>query len=192
MASGRHHAGELEWRRAGRWPPAPWWRRWSPHRFRTGRPPCRRSRRRCRRRCRRWWRGCADHLPGMPASTLPTMSPPTSAPLVKMPPPRRAKIEISEAPKRQRHQRIDHRAAGRVEAHRTGEEAEIERDAEKAEARDEKAGDRARLEGEVETAGQRLGRGLRDAHVGAHRDVHADEAGSARQHGADGRKPMAA
>src|ERR1700692_3633220 len=36
---------------------------------------------------------------GMPASTLPTRSPPTSAPLVKMPPPRRAKIEISDAPK---------------------------------------------------------------------------------------------
>ena len=36
---------------------------------------------------------------GMPASTLPTRSPPTSAPLVKMPPPRRAKIEIREAPK---------------------------------------------------------------------------------------------
>ena len=36
---------------------------------------------------------------GMPASTLPTMSPPTSAPLVKMPPPRRAKIEIRLAPK---------------------------------------------------------------------------------------------
>jgi hypothetical protein len=34
----------------------------------------------------------------MPASTLPTRSPPTSAPLVKMPPPKRAKIEISEAP----------------------------------------------------------------------------------------------
>src|SRR2546430_12541599 len=34
---------------------------------------------------------------GMPASTLPTRSPPTSAPLVKMPPPRRAKIEISDA-----------------------------------------------------------------------------------------------
>jgi hypothetical protein len=79
--------------------PAPWWRPSSPRRSRTGRPPCRRSRRRCRRRCRRWWPGCADHLPGMPASTLPTMSPPTSAPLVKMPPPRRAKIEISEAPK---------------------------------------------------------------------------------------------
>ncbi len=35
---------------------------------------------------------------GMPASTLPTMSVPTSAPLVKMPPPRRAKTEISDAP----------------------------------------------------------------------------------------------
>src|SRR5688572_28925268 len=36
---------------------------------------------------------------GMPASTFPTRSAPTSAPLVKMPPPRRAKIEISEPPK---------------------------------------------------------------------------------------------
>ena len=36
---------------------------------------------------------------GMPASTLPTRSPPTSAPLVKMPPPRRAKMEMREAPK---------------------------------------------------------------------------------------------
>ena len=35
---------------------------------------------------------------GMPASTLPTRSAPTSAPLVKMPPPRRAKIEINEPP----------------------------------------------------------------------------------------------
>src|SRR6185295_3729440 len=33
---------------------------------------------------------------GIPASTLPTMSPPTSAPLVKMPPPSRAKIEIND------------------------------------------------------------------------------------------------
>ena len=36
---------------------------------------------------------------GMPASTLPTRSAPTSAPLVKIPPPKRAKIEISEPPK---------------------------------------------------------------------------------------------
>src|SRR2546427_510043 len=35
---------------------------------------------------------------GMPASTLPTRSAPTSAPLVKMPPPSRAKIEISDPP----------------------------------------------------------------------------------------------
>ena len=34
----------------------------------------------------------------MPASTLPTKSAPTSAPLVKMPPPKRAKIEIKEDP----------------------------------------------------------------------------------------------
>jgi hypothetical protein len=36
---------------------------------------------------------------GMPASTLPTRSAPTSAALVKMPPPNRAKTEISEPPK---------------------------------------------------------------------------------------------
>ncbi len=36
---------------------------------------------------------------GMPASTFPTRSAPTSAPLVKMPPPRRAKIEMREEPK---------------------------------------------------------------------------------------------
>ena len=36
---------------------------------------------------------------GMPASILPTMSAPTSAPFVKMPPPRRANTEISEPPK---------------------------------------------------------------------------------------------
>ncbi len=35
---------------------------------------------------------------GMPASTLPTRSAPTSAPLVKMPPPRRAKIEMRDEP----------------------------------------------------------------------------------------------
>ena len=34
----------------------------------------------------------------MPASTFPTKSAPTSAPFVKIPPPSRAKIEISEAP----------------------------------------------------------------------------------------------
>ena len=35
----------------------------------------------------------------MPASTFPTKSAPTSAPLVNIPPPNLAKIEISDAPK---------------------------------------------------------------------------------------------
>ncbi len=35
---------------------------------------------------------------GMPASTLPTRSAPTSAAFVKMPPPKRANTEISEQP----------------------------------------------------------------------------------------------
>ena len=35
---------------------------------------------------------------GIPASTLPTKSAPTSAPLVKIPPPSLAKIEIRDAP----------------------------------------------------------------------------------------------
>ena len=36
---------------------------------------------------------------GIPASTFPTKSAPTSAPFVKIPPPNLAKIEIKEAPK---------------------------------------------------------------------------------------------
>jgi len=36
---------------------------------------------------------------GIPASTLPTKSAPTSAPFVKIPPPNLAKIEIKDAPK---------------------------------------------------------------------------------------------
>ena len=35
---------------------------------------------------------------GIPASTFPTKSAPTSAPLVKIPPPNLAKIEINDAP----------------------------------------------------------------------------------------------
>src|SRR5215510_13847055 len=64
---------------------------------------------------------------GMPASTLPTRSAPTSAPFVKMPPPRRAKIEISEPPnsRKDRDQRAAEREAdqgledrGLLHAHR--------------------------------------------------------------------------
>jgi hypothetical protein len=41
------------------------------------------------------------------------------------------------------------------------------------------------LKASFEPAAERRGGGLRGAHVGAHRDVHADEAGGARQHRAD-------
>ena len=122
---------------------------------------------------------------GMPASTLPTRSPPTSAPLVKMPPPRRAKIEISDAPK-------PSATSASMTVRSLGalcivpvEEAEIECHAKQRETRNQHAGDGARLEGEFKPAGERLGGGLRDPHVGAHRDIHADEAGRTRQHGAD-------
>src|SRR5207244_7832124 len=54
-------------------------------------------------------------------------------------------------------------------------------------SRDQETGDGARLEGELEAAGERSGRRLRRADVGAHRDVHADEAGRTRQDGADGK-----
>ena len=40
-------------------------------------------------------------------------------------------------------------------------------------------------EGHRQAFGQRAGGGLRGAHVGAHGHQHADEAGRARQHGAD-------
>jgi hypothetical protein len=87
---------------------------------------------------------------GMPASTLPTRSPPTSAPLVKMPPPRRAKIEISEAPKESATSAsMTVRLVG-AKRQRAGQEDVIEGDAEQAETRHQHAGDRARLEGEIE------------------------------------------
>ncbi len=85
----------------------------------------------------------------------------------------------------ERNHRIDHRAViGRL-VHRAGEEAEIKRHPEQCETRDQHAGYRARFEREFEPAGERLRGGLRDAHVGAHRNIHADEAGRARQDRAD-------
>ena len=56
---------------------------------------------------------------------LADQSPPTSAPLVKMPPPRRAKIEISDAPKPSADERVDDDAVIRRVMQRAGEEAEI-------------------------------------------------------------------
>ncbi len=120
----------------------------------------------------------------MPASTLPTRSAPTSAPLVKMPPPRRAKIEISDAPN---DRPTSASRIARCSTPSAEQDAVVEGDAEQAQGDDEHAGDRPGLEGDVEAAGEAAGRGgLGCAGVGAHRDVHADEAGCGGQAGADG------
>ncbi len=88
-------------------------------------------------------------------------------------------------PEAQRHQCVDDGAIiGRI-VHRSGEEAEIEGDAEQREACDQQPGDGAGLEGELEAAGKRSDRRLGGANIGAHRDVHADEAGQAREDRAD-------
>ena len=85
----------------------------------------------------------------------------------------------------ERDQRVDRGPVrGRI-AERAGENAEIDGDPEQREAGDQQAGHRARAEGDVEAAGERFGRRLRGAHIGAHRDVHADEAGGAGEDGAD-------
>ena len=85
----------------------------------------------------------------------------------------------------ERNERIDHLAVVRRHLQRAGEEAEIERDAEQRQTRDQEAGDGAGAERDLEAARQRFGRGLRGAHIGAHRHVHADEARRAGQDGAD-------
>ena len=75
---------------------------------------------------------------------------------------------------------------GRRQAGDAGQIAVVERHAEKREARDQHAGDRAGLERDVEAAAEGLGRRLGGADVGADRDVHADEAGHAGQDRTDG------
>ena len=66
-----------------------------------------------------------------------------------------------------------------------GERPVVAGDAEQAEADDEEAGDRARAERDVQRGREARARGFRGAHVRAHGDVHADEAGGRREHGAD-------
>ena len=122
---------------------------------------------------------------GMPASTLPTMSPPTSAPLVKMPPPRRAKMEMSEAPKPSATSASHHVAAGGVEPEAHRQHVVVARHAQKREAGDEHAGHRAGAEGERQALIQPLGRRLSGAHIGPHRDQHACITGDAGKHGSD-------
>ncbi len=85
----------------------------------------------------------------------------------------------------ERDQGVDHGARVGRKPHRAGQDRVVDGDAEQREAGDQHAGDGAGLEGELKPAGKRGDRGLRGAHVGAHRDVHADEAGGARKHRAD-------
>ena len=118
---------------------------------------------------------------GMPASTLPTRSAPTSAPLVKMPPPSRAKIEISEPPKARPMSACSVRPG---HAHRD-QNPVIAGDADEAEADDQHAGDRAAAKCDVERFAHAFVRSLRGAHIGPNGDVHADVAGGTREHGAD-------
>ena len=61
------------------------------------------------------------------------------------------------------------------------QEPEEPGDAQQAQAHHQHAGDGAAAEGHVQRRADALGGGLRGAHVGAHRDVHADEAAGARQ-----------
>ena len=79
----------------------------------------------------------------------------------------------------ERDQRVDRGAVGGRVAENVGQHDEIDRDPEQREAGDEKPGHRAGAKGDAEPAGERFRRRLRGAHVGAHGNVHADEAGGA-------------
>ena len=113
---------------------------------------------------------------GMPASTLPTRSAPTSAALVKMPPPTRMNRASSEAPKPK--PMSTEVAVFWKTKHDDG-------GAEQAEAHAEQAGDGAGAVGHLE-GGRHLPLpgGGRGAHVAPHGQAHADEAGQARAQGA--------
>ena len=120
---------------------------------------------------------------GMPASILPTRSAPTSAALVKMPPPSRANTEISEPPKPRP---ISASTAWRgLSPAIQVRIAVVAGDADQGEPDDEHAGDRAAAEGDVERLGDAAAGRLGDAGVGADRDVHADVAGGGREQAAD-------
>ena len=100
-----------------------------------------------------------------------------------MPPPSRAKTEISEPPKA-RPIRSSTAESGLLPSP-LGEDAVVAGDAEQAEADDEQARHRAGAEGDVERGRHALAGGLGRAHVRAHGDVHADEARGRREHRAD-------
>ena len=108
---------------------------------------------------------------GIPASTLPTRSAPTSAALVKMPPPTRRNSASSDPPKPNPIRIADARVLEDHDDDRRPEETEADR---------EHPGDAAGAERDLERGGQRSGsRRGGGAHVAAHRQAHADEPGQA-------------
>ncbi len=119
---------------------------------------------------------------GMPASSLPTRSAPTSAAFVKMPPPRRAKTEMSEPPKERP---TSARTASFSEVPPGAQRAVVAGDAEQAEPDDEDARHGAALEGHVEGLREARAARLGDARIGAHGRVHADVAGGRGEDRAD-------
>ena len=120
---------------------------------------------------------------GMPASIFPTRSAPTSAAFVKMPPPSRAKTEMSEPPNASPIRSSTAESGVLLEP--AGEDPVVAGDPEQAEADDEQAGHRAGAERDAERRGDTLAGRLRGADVRAHGDVHADEAGRGRENRPD-------
>ncbi len=100
-----------------------------------------------------------------------------------MPPPRRAKTEIREPPKARPTRSLIAESDEWFEP--VGEHPVVAGDAEEPQPDDEEPRDRACPEGDVERRLDAVARGLRRPHVRAHGDVHADEAGGAREDGAD-------
>ncbi len=86
----------------------------------------------------------------------------------------------------ERDQRVDDVPRRGAKPKNLGEDEEIDRDAEKGEAGNQKPGDGAGAESDAQTIGEALGRGLRGPDIGAHRYVHADIAGGAGEQRAEG------
>ncbi len=87
-------------------------------------------------------------------------------------------------PEAQGDKSVDDGPVGRIKPHGQKNE-EIDGDAQQAQTGNQQSGHGTRFERQIEPAGQRGGRRLGDTHIGAHRDVHANEPGSAREHGPD-------
>ena len=95
---------------------------------------------------------------GMPASTLPTRSAPTSAALVKMPPPTRANSAWLLAPMPKQSITVGDfdEAADRCQRTPSAEQEEPQRDVEQPEADDDQAHDGAGAEGDLQTLVERF------------------------------------